>query len=224
VRGGYESFLEVPLVTRSVTWADLQTATALGRKPIFPLVYGESLAALPPDALEAAELPSLEHVAAMGPGGARVKHAFVLLRRAIIARSKPLGQEAVRLHMHIAESAILRLLFDEDDRRLLLGLLRPLLLAAHLYLYVAMRQVPKRGAVVRALVGRLTDSLRPGRADPVPMLLPATTCRAMTIQPGSKGVLKDMLGSFLWHDKYCSSFLDDFWESSVAGCAGQIGN
>src|SRR3569833_2429001 len=87
LRGGYETFINRPLVTRSVTWylchthipphiapmvsmkraitslpfgarADLQTSATLGRQSVFPLVYYEEQASLPPDLTAAADSPS----------------------------------------------------------------------------------------------------------------------------------------------------------------------
>jgi len=172
--------------------ADLQTSAALGRQSVFPLVYYEEQASLPPDLTAAADSPSLAQIEAISPGGHNVKQCLVLLRRAILVSGTSASSEIVRLHMHKADGAIVHLLFDEDEASSLSGPLRPLLLAAHLFLYVAMRQVPKRGPVVLAMVDRLEDALRPGHMDSaiwgdhLPMLLWAVFVGALatTTSPG----------------------------------------
>ncbi len=139
-------------------------------------MYEEQQAALPEDVLQSAELPSLEeHVVRGIPlGGARAKEVLVLLRRAILVYAMKPTSEIIRLHMHIADDAILHLLFGGQDGAGTAitaaerpdGPLRPLLLAAHLFLYTAMRQVPKKGAVARTLVARLEEELGPGQHGP----------------------------------------------------------
>src|SRR3569833_4697053 len=134
LRGGYETFINRPLVTRSVTWyqchthipphiapmvsmkraitsltfgarADLQTSAALGRQSVFPLVYYEEQASLPPDLTAAADSPSLAQIEAIYPGGHNVKQCLVLLRRAILVSGTSASSEIVRLHMHKADDA-----------------------------------------------------------------------------------------------------------------------
>lgn len=196
---------------------------------------------LPYSLQKEAELPSLEHVADIIPGGDEVKRSFILLRRALLVCSwNAASLEIVRLHMHIADMSILHLLFEEKEKLLLQGPLRSLLLAAHVFLYVMMRQVPKNGAVARTLVHRLEESIRLGQmsldlwGDHLSALIwvlfvGAAVCEppiegnakpwmwlqfiniCRSMLPTTKEALMNVLKKFLWSDKGCASFLDRFW-------------
>ena len=143
--------------------------------------------------------------------------------------------------MHIADSYILHLLFGEEERELLQGPLRPILLAAHVFLYLMMRQVPKNGAVMRALVHRLDNSIQMRQTEPsvwenhLPALLWVLFVGAVAQEPLVEGIAKhwmktqlrdtcrllvpatkesirDTLKGFLWCEKSCAPFFDKFWD------------
>lgn len=220
--------------------ADLQTAAALGRTPMFPLVLDEHILTLPQSLLDDAEfLPALTAIEMIAPGGQMVKQCFTLLLRAGFAcgrRAAP--EEVVKIHMNVAETAILRLLFDESQNHVLVGPLRPVLLAAHVFLYISMRQVARNGAVVMALTRRLEEFFRTWQLEPElwgdwqPVLLWALfvgvaakpqlpgiqedwmwlrlryICRIMGV--ATKESLLGVLRGFLWIEARCLPRLDEF--------------
>ena len=206
------------------------------------------MADLPQSLQEEPELPSLDTIADIVPGGNQVRRSFIMLRRALLVGStSTTSLEIVRLHMHISDASILHLLFDEEESKLLQGPLRPLLLAAHVFLYLTMRQVPRDGAVAKALLRRLEESIQPMQMDldawkdHLPALiwiffvgaaaaskLPAKEISKhwMWVQlkalcrlvlPTAKESLLKVLKGFLWSDNGYASFLDEFWNLEFDG-------
>lgn len=195
---------------------------------------------LPQSLLDDAEfIPGLKPIENIEPGGRIVKECFTLLLRAGFAcgrRAAP--EEVVKIHMNVAETAILRLLFDESQNHMLVGPLRPVLLAAHLFLYISMRQLPRNSAVAMALTSRLEEFFRNWQPEPElwgdyqPVLLWAMfvgvaakprlqriqedwmwlrlryVCRLMGIT--TKESLLDVLQGFLWIEARCTPRLDEF--------------
>ena len=175
------------------------------------------------------------------PAGEHIKRSFILLRRCQLLSSRNSATpEIIRLHMHIADTYILNLLFDETDGGLLQETSRTLLLAAHFFLYLMLRQIPKNGAVAKVMLHRLESSIRQGQTAPkvwkdrLPALLwvlfvGATSCKppaegiskhwmwerlrdvSRLIRPASKESLTNVFRDFLWSEKICSPFLDEFW-------------
>ncbi|KAK1753681.1 hypothetical protein QBC47DRAFT_386929 [Echria macrotheca] len=165
-RGGVETILDDFYLCRCIDWVDVQTASGLGRAPLFPPLHGGmDDVLLPPATLHQAGLPPL--APALCPA---VWPIFHLLRLAVAARDSPaVSANSHRILLHLADSSILHFLYgdgssrrhdqhrqekDECNRTDTV-----LVQATHVFLHAALRQVPPTSSLLRTLVGRLQDAL-----------------------------------------------------------------
>jgi len=164
-RGGFETILDDFYLCRCIDWVDVQTASALGRAPLFPPLHrGLDDVFLPPTALQQATLPPL--APNLCP---TVQPIFLLLRQAIVAQeSSAVSSNSNRILLHLADSSILHHLYDDGRSRRDYQHHQErncnrtdtiLVQAAHVFLHGALRLVPPTSRLLRTLVGRLQDTL-----------------------------------------------------------------
>ncbi|KAB5580010.1 hypothetical protein GE09DRAFT_1212474 [Coniochaeta sp. 2T2.1] len=161
-RGGAMAFKDTYHVAQAICWNDLQTASGLGRAPLFPLIHGYMDVHIPQDILNQAEEPDLSHLVGLGDinsGNEDIISIFRCLRQSIIAKKLGVGGPTpTRILHNIADVHILRRIDRKpespDEHRL-----RSLCLAAHMFMYNGLRLVPRNGAVVRVMVSRLREAL-----------------------------------------------------------------
>ena len=154
----------------------MQTASALGRQPIFPPLYRDTDAFVPPIILSRSSHPSLAHLSEVAgqdvEGLAKLRTVFLLLRRAIHSQeSLAASAGTIRVIMLSAEKSILDHLFAPDSseshqRSYDHQRVAMLFLAAHLFLYVGLREVPTSSQVAQALATRLQIAVGNAQANP----------------------------------------------------------
>ncbi|KAK0716149.1 hypothetical protein B0H67DRAFT_666774 [Lasiosphaeris hirsuta] len=163
-RGGVGTILDDFYLCRCIDWVDVQTATGLGRVPLFPPLHGGmDDVFLPPVVLQQVTLPSLPP--SLCP---TVRAIFLLLRQATRAQEcLVVSSNSLRILMHLADSRILHHLYGvgssrhdyQDQQEAHACPDTSLVLAAHVFLHGALRQVPSTSHLLRTLVGRLQDAL-----------------------------------------------------------------
>lgn len=114
---------------------------------------------LPENLLLEANEPSLFHLIDHSEETEDLVSVFFALRQAVLAKEHGVdAPHGIRIMLNIADVYILRQLETEpttpSEHRF-----KTLFSAAHVFLYVNLRQVPRNGPLVRILVGRLRDAL-----------------------------------------------------------------
>ncbi|KAH8890630.1 hypothetical protein GQ53DRAFT_866995, partial [Thozetella sp. PMI_491] len=239
-RGDVMVFKDKPLVARAINWADIQTAAGVGRSAIFPLIHGMERVTLTRDLLVEAACPNLDSIGLVGHSAEAIQRIFIPLRLAAAYRSKELGgPNEIRILLNLAEVEILRHLqslpasIEEACPKLVI-------LASHVLLVAGMRQLPRKGPLVKVLLGRLEEELKKWRqaliakADYREVALwalfvgavvverdPSTLESWLSSQMGTvnsllkvqeKPQMENYLRKFVWDEGFCRKFLDLWWE------------
>ncbi|KAH6967697.1 hypothetical protein BKA56DRAFT_622568 [Ilyonectria sp. MPI-CAGE-AT-0026] len=158
-RGGPDSFKDDVILCKSINLADIQVATALGHRPIFSLFHTDN-AHVPASILEQAQhLPldrSITHDSSY-----HHHRIFALLRQLLLAhKSSMVSLAVVRTLLTVADAAILQHLYrdcidvSDASRRS-----HALVLAAHVFMYITLRQVPPKAPLLRRMCARLQSTL-----------------------------------------------------------------
>jgi hypothetical protein len=225
----------------------VQIASGLGRAPLFPAINSLDLVFLPADVIMQAALPDLTHLTRLDDDDeeamAQGRALFLLLRRILHSRrSSAVSASNIRSLMNAADVAFLTFLFGADhrgnaDRRRILSLVT----AGHLFLYAALRGVPRTGLLTRVMLQRLRNNLEDyggslmfwegsftalvwlyflGVAVAAPGESEWFRVRLATVLPRlvhdksikTKGQLQKSLELFLWHDGLFQPALDACWD------------
>ncbi|RVX67815.1 hypothetical protein B0A52_07743 [Exophiala mesophila] len=147
------------LISRAVIWTDLQTASALGRAPYFPLLHAHSQTQLPLDLLEKMpriKLDALEQEVE----DADTVEVFALLRHVIWARDTHKSPHVIRILMNTADWKMSECLVGGASEHPRTSLEVALLLGAHVFLYAVLRKVPPAGILLQTLLARLELHLK----------------------------------------------------------------
>ncbi|KAL7940226.1 hypothetical protein V8C42DRAFT_259626 [Trichoderma barbatum] len=153
--GGHVSFKSEFILCKSINVADILVAAASGRQLLFPLLHGDQ-PSLPASVLEHARYPPLHHSIA---GDSSCHHAqiFAQLRQLIQARRSSMVSPAdLRVLFDVVDDSILQHLYQgctgasNASRRS-----HALFLAAHVFMYVTLRQVPFKSPLLRRMCTRL---------------------------------------------------------------------
>ncbi|KAH6658178.1 hypothetical protein BKA67DRAFT_557350 [Truncatella angustata] len=154
-RGGHDSLKDDFVLCKSINLADIQVAVALGHRLKFPLLHTDQ-AYLPASIIEQAWYPPLDHSILNDSSYYHVR-IFVQIRQLLLARqSSVVSLDALRTLLNMADDAILRHLYqDSTDVSDASRRSRALVLAAHVFTYVTLRQVPPSSPLVRRMCARL---------------------------------------------------------------------
>ena len=148
---------------------DVQVASALGRTAVFPPLYRKDEVYIPASIVRLSISPSLAHLDPLSGGDldrtATMRTIFLLLRQVIHSQeSSVVSAGSIRITMLRAETLLLSSLFgderrnhDENDpgrQRIL-----TMCFAAHLFQYIALREVPTRSRLASKLTSRLQAAL-----------------------------------------------------------------
>ncbi|KAH7140295.1 hypothetical protein B0J13DRAFT_676666, partial [Dactylonectria estremocensis] len=163
LRGGIES-IKTYQVGRFINWADLEVATARGRRPLYPLIYGLDRIKLPRYIIETCEYPSLSRLQSLGPGYQTVMAVIQLLRQRVMATKFNMDPTLRDVRALLLSAAFLTLDHIEDiPTSLEEQCLHTLLLATHLFVCAAMKQdYHWTGSLLRTMAQRLQGSLEAG--------------------------------------------------------------
>ncbi|RNJ55551.1 hypothetical protein D7B24_008415 [Verticillium nonalfalfae] len=180
--GGPDTIRHDYILCRCINWVDVQVASGLGRIPFFPTFHTLDQVVLPAHILHQAVVPPLSDLGieeANGSATAACVHTILtLLRQAICAQtSDSVGADGIRILMGTADSCILNFLYGgaagAADYRLSSSSaasyaapsssaahaadkrVRALVLGAHIFLYVALRDVPPTSQLLTILCCRL---------------------------------------------------------------------
>ncbi|KAG7141655.1 hypothetical protein HYQ45_001801 [Verticillium longisporum] len=164
--GGPDTIRHDYILCRCINWVDVQVASGLGRIPFFPTFHTLDQVVLPAPILHQAVVPPLSDLGieeANGSATAACVHTILtLLRQAICAQtSDSVAADGIRILMGTADSCILSFLYgggadpqlsssSAADKRV-----RALVLGAHIFLYVALRDVPPTSQLLTILCCRL---------------------------------------------------------------------
>ncbi|KAM0333961.1 hypothetical protein ACHAQA_000979 [Verticillium albo-atrum] len=166
--GGPATIQHDYILCRCINWVDVQVASGLGRLPYFAPFHTLDQVILSPQVIKQATIPPLinlgieeEYGSAMA---ACVNTIFTLLRQAICAQaSDTVGADGIRILMGTADSCILNFLYgsnpDPDHFSHSQEKLRALVFGAHIFLYVALRDVPPTSELLQILCCRLRTLL-----------------------------------------------------------------
>jgi hypothetical protein len=114
---------------------------------------------LPPHITKAAVYPDLSRLDDICPTDRPISPIFMILRQATCGKlMKGIGPNDMRILMNIADCQILNYITDSADAPES-ALPRTALLAAQLYLYVALRQYPAKSPLVQILTKRVRAAL-----------------------------------------------------------------
>lgn len=220
---------------------DVQIASGLGRKPLFPLIHGLEDVRLPESVTREAETPSLSQFDDLGQAAEILKSIFPYLRQAILCRKYRIAApNGIRVILNVAEFHILDHIEDEAhsprDHRF-----KTLILAAHVFLYAGLRQLPPMGALIRIMLDRLRDALGAGEImaetwrDHLSDLLWVLSVGAAAspkdryetglwfssrlelvlrlLQIRTRTALEAVLQRYVWADEYGHDFLGMWWKN-----------
>jgi hypothetical protein len=215
---------------------DIQTACALGRKPLFPQIQGLELVCLPDSVLQAASKPSLASLEPIETMGIPLRRIFTHIRQA----SHSEDANHVRLLLNAANVEIMHHLVDTAHASPIAKPSRTLLHAANAFTFVA-----GRGSSKSFLSTILVDRLQ---GEPRDMSTTLTHWRghegallwclvvgAASVEARSElrlwfvsrlEVVVEMMGlqsrleleehlkALLWHDGVLGGFVDEWWEEA----------
>ncbi|KAI1452852.1 hypothetical protein F4805DRAFT_402803 [Annulohypoxylon moriforme] len=155
MRGGRDSFRDAWVFCKSTNLADIQVAVALGRQVIFPGLHQDQTR-LPASIISDAQHPPLNHSITDG-GTYECAAIFTQLRQLSLARqSSMVSFETQRTLLNVTDEIILQYLYqDRPDNASDPGSSHALVLAAHIFMYVTLRQVPPRSPQIRRICVRL---------------------------------------------------------------------
>ncbi|KAH8901156.1 hypothetical protein GQ53DRAFT_740256 [Thozetella sp. PMI_491] len=158
-RDGCDSFLDDFILCKAINLADTQVAAAIGRGLRFPLLHTDH-PPIPTYILEHALNIPLDS-SLLDDGHGDHTRIFMQLRQLLLARqSFTVSREDLRTLFSIVEGSILQYLYQDcmdasdTSRRS-----HTLVLAAHVFMYVALREVPTNSPVVRRLCVRLQSAV-----------------------------------------------------------------
>ncbi|KAI1342787.1 hypothetical protein F5Y15DRAFT_370874 [Xylariaceae sp. FL0016] len=147
---------------KSVKTSDLIHASAVGRVPLFPLLHMEELRTS-----EDIQNRSLDfHWDGSSESILDTKQVqiFALLRLATHGKfSGAVNTTSLRILLNSTDYCLLRSLFNSSDQQRLAPshrLARAVMLAAHLFLYVVLREIPTGSILVRTMTSRLFVELQ----------------------------------------------------------------
>ncbi|KAH8894730.1 hypothetical protein GQ53DRAFT_839682 [Thozetella sp. PMI_491] len=165
LRGGALAFRDNFWVARAVTWTDIQTASGIGRRALFPLIDNLEGVHLADSLAYEACHPSLSHLGSIDTSAGSLQRIFLLLRQALLCKTYYTSAASkVRTVLNAAEIEILNHLHDHaaalEPKRF-----KIVLSATHVFLYVAMRQFPYSSPMVKVLLNRLKNALRITESD-----------------------------------------------------------
>ncbi|KAE9566840.1 hypothetical protein CGMCC3_g17017 [Colletotrichum fructicola] len=147
-RGGPDTIKHDYILCRCINWIDIQVASGLGRIPKFPMFHTLDQVSLP---LLGGHNPDESN---------EPRKIFVSLRQAICSQAGAVSADDIRIVMNTADSSILHFLYVERrtatpvQKRFLV-----LVAAAHVFLYVVLREIPTTGHMIRLLVARMRAAL-----------------------------------------------------------------
>lgn len=142
---------------------------ALGRVPLFPAFHSLNGNSLPPSLVRSASKPPLTHLLDLGDIGEskvvpRHLQVFLTIRQAIWSQaSATVSPHTIRVLGNTADTLILETLFGKSLNDDVLSpsqkRISALLIAAQIFLYIVIRQVPATSSLIRILCGRLHEAL-----------------------------------------------------------------
>ncbi|KAH0427423.1 hypothetical protein CcaCcLH18_09704 [Colletotrichum camelliae] len=163
-RGGPDTIKHDYILCRCINWIDIQVASGLGRIPKFPMFHTLDQVSLPSSVVNRAMTPSLRHLDRLGGHNPdesnEPRKIFVSLRQAICSQAGAVSADDIRIVMNTADGSILHFLYVERrtatpvQKRFLV-----LVAAAHVFLYVVLREIPTTGHMIRLLVARMRAAL-----------------------------------------------------------------
>ncbi|KAF3797788.1 hypothetical protein GCG54_00011879 [Colletotrichum gloeosporioides] len=163
-RGGPDTIKHDYILCRCINWIDIQVASGLGRIPKFPMFHTLDQVSLPSSVVNRAMTPPLRHLDRLGGHNPdesnEPRKIFVSLRQAICSQAGAVSADDIRIVMNTADSSILHFLYVERrtatpvQKRFLV-----LVAAAHVFLYVVLREIPTTGHMIRLLVARMRAAL-----------------------------------------------------------------
>ncbi|KAH6893540.1 hypothetical protein B0T10DRAFT_457640 [Thelonectria olida] len=158
-RGSLDRLKDKFIVCKSINLADIQVAAALGHRLVFPLLHADNVH-IPASISEHARQSPFDHLIT-DDGPYHHGRIFAQLRRLLLARqSSMVPLEALRALFNVVDDSILRHLYQDciglsdASRRS-----RTLVLAAHVFMYVTLRQVPPKSPLVRRMCTRLQNTV-----------------------------------------------------------------
>ncbi|RDW67083.1 hypothetical protein BP5796_09832 [Coleophoma crateriformis] len=165
-RGGLSTFQHNHHLARVITWADIQTASGLGRPPLFPLLPLFPRAwenSLPRNPLIEAESESLALLRGID-GAAEALGVLTMLRRIIwlqnSARVTSISSVATTEGLiNAAEHIILRYITEHASQQSSSAVAPAIFAAAHVFIYCSLRDIPKRAKIFQILLFRLQQAL-----------------------------------------------------------------
>ncbi|KAK1998388.1 hypothetical protein LX36DRAFT_576398 [Colletotrichum falcatum] len=165
-RGGPDTIKHDYILCRSINWMVIQVASGLGQVPKLPMFHTLDQISLPSSVVSRAATPSLRrHLDRLaghdgGGEGEEARKIFRTLRQAVCSQAGAVAADDIRIVMNTADNSILHFLYAERrtatpvQRRFLV-----LVSAAHVFLYVVLREIPTTGHMVRILVTRMRAAL-----------------------------------------------------------------
>ncbi|CAG9948377.1 unnamed protein product, partial [Clonostachys rosea f. rosea IK726] len=156
-----QEFSNEPVLRKSISFADLFLASALGSLPKFPIFYSYDIS-LPQEIHNEAIRPQPHPIVATHCGRS-VARAFNYLRLAVCAvRSESIPSETIRVLINVADVTILETLHGEvadPTPAVSPSIVHFVTRAAHLYLYIYIRRIPIRASLIRTMSDRLWDAM-----------------------------------------------------------------
>ncbi|CAH0054018.1 unnamed protein product [Clonostachys solani] len=156
-----QEFSNEPVLRKSVGFADLFLASALGSLPKFPLFHSYDIS-LPQRIYNEAIKPQPHPVVATRCGGS-VAQAFNYLRLAVCAiRAESIPPETIRMLINVADIKLLEILHGEvadPPSAMSSSIVNLVTRAAHLFLYISIRQIPIRASLICTMRDRLCDAM-----------------------------------------------------------------
>ncbi|KAI0883021.1 uncharacterized protein GGS22DRAFT_34545 [Annulohypoxylon maeteangense] len=163
LRGGHDSFRDKWVFCKSTNLADIQVAVALGRQLRFPRLHRDEVV-LPSSITNHAQHPPFHSSIARG-SSPECATIFTQLRQLLLARQSTVPHEAQLILLNIVDELILQYLYQDQDRFEDRSIPRnscALVLAAHVFMYVTLRQVPPKSPLIRRICTRLLDVVKFG--------------------------------------------------------------
>ncbi|RSM10755.1 hypothetical protein CEP52_003388 [Fusarium oligoseptatum] len=153
--GGYDSFKDQFILCKSINLADIQVATALGQGLVFPLMQTDQPQLLPTILEHPFDPPLHDSVTS---GSHYCSWIFTQLRQLLLAtQSSTISVDDQRTLLNIVDYSTLRHLYTGFTDTSYTGRRsRALVLAAQVFMYLTLRQVPPRSP----LICRMCDRLR----------------------------------------------------------------
>ncbi|CAI6091780.1 unnamed protein product [Clonostachys chloroleuca] len=156
-----QEFSNEPVLRKSISFADLFLASALGSLPKFPLFHSYDIS-LPREIQNEAMRPQPHPIVATQCGRS-VAQAFNYLRLAVCAiRSESIPSETIRMLINVADVKLLEILHSEvpdPPPAVPPSIVNLVTRASHLFLYISIRQIPIRASIIRVMADRLYDSM-----------------------------------------------------------------